>query len=435
MRRLLAALAILAVFGCAGCASVDVVDDGVQAAPPVTPARDVSDRRLLVMLAEKPVMHYRSSAGGDAGYGSVASGSRLRAAKALGKVYGFTVVDQWPMPSLGVRCFVAEVAAGHKPDELVARLATDPRVESAQAMQSFRILGPEASSSARPAVPASGSLEALRRTATGKGVAMAQIDTGVDVSHPALRTQIVETRNFVDGTRFGPEFHGTAVAGVIVAKTDTDIGGIAPGVSLLTLKACWPQSANTGAAVCDSFTLAKALQYAIVRNVRVINLSLGGPRDRLLGRLLDKGLEQGIIVFGAVDPNAPGDTFPASHPGVIAVATTWAPGAPAGAVLMPGKDILTTVPNGRWGLVSGSSFATAHVAGVAALLLECSPRLKPEELAALLRASARREASAGTGSALDVCVALGRVASPAACTCCCAQASHQGGGIPTNAAS
>lgn len=427
MKRWLTALGILVALGGAGCKSLDAFDAGALVDGPARAAPGTAERRLLVMVAEQPVTHYRPGVGAGGGYGAAAGGSQIRTARALAQAYGFTIVDQWPMPSLGVRCFVGEVPAGRVPAELVERLALDPRVESAQSLQVFRVLARDEAAGSPSAAPGRSGLDAVHRTATGKGVAVAQIDTGVDVMHPALRARITETRNFVGGTRFGPEFHGTAVAGVIVAQTDGDIGGIAPGASLLTLKACWPSSEAAGAAVCDSFTLAKALQYAILRNVRIINLSLGGPRDRLLERLLDKGLERGITILGAVDPEAPADTFPAAHPGVIAVATRWAPDAPAGVVLMPGNDVLTTVPNGRWGLVSGSSFATAHVSGVAALLLECSPRLGPGEMAILLRASARRASADGASAVLDVCVTLGRAAPAVPCTCCCTLAGPHGG--------
>ena len=423
------AMLSLAVTGCASLGVTEALHPPAidTAAAPALPA----DRQLLVMLAEQFVPHYRPDAGGGGSYGAAASGQQMRTARALAKAYGFTVLADWPMPALGVRCFVAEVTAGQTPADVIERLSADPRVESAQALQSFRVLGRDTSDITvvrrleDPAIPG---LSDQHHDATGKGVTVAQIDTGVDVRHPALRGQIVETRNFADGTPFGPEFHGTAVAGIIVAKTHSDLGGIAPGASLISLRACWPDPRLDGAAVCDTFTLAKALQYALTRNVRIINLSLGGPRDRLLERLLDQALERGITILGAVDPGATGETFPAHHPGVVAVATEWSPRVPAGTVFVPGTDVLTTIPNGRWGLVSGTSFATAHVTGVTALLLECSPRLERKEVAILLRLTLQqRGPTHAAGAVPDLCAALGRVAVHASCTCCCAKANPVGG--------
>lgn len=385
------------------------------------------DRRVLIMFAENFTSHYRPEAGAVGGYGARAGGAQARKAQALAKEYGLSVVTDWPMPALGVRCFVAELAAGRTPADVLDRLAADPRVESAQALQTFRVLGREADDGASQEGRTIAAVDDWHRGATGKGVIVAQIDSGVDVKHPALRARVSETHNFVDGTSFGPEFHGTAVAGIIVAKTDSEVGGVAPGASLIALRACWPDHPGAASAVCDTFTLAKALQFVLTRDPQVVNLSLGGPRDRLLERLLDKVLERGITVLGAIDPNAAGATFPAHHPGVVAVATTWSPRLPAGTVLLSGVDVLTTIPDARWGLVSGTSFATARVTGLTALLLECSPRLKPPEVAVRLRASLRDAPTASTAAVPDVCAMLGRTSPRAACTCCCPAANPVGG--------
>ena len=440
MNRWLLVIGAMLSLAVTGCASLGVTEAPHPQTVDTAAALGLpAGRQLLVMLAEQFVPHYRPDAGGGGSYGAAASGQQARTARALAKAYGFTVLADWPMPALGVRCFVAEVTAGRTPADVIERLSADPRVESAQALQSFRVLGRDTSDITvvrrleDPAIPG---VSDQHHDATGKGVTVAQIDTGVDVRHPALRGQIAETRNFVDGTPFGAEFHGTAVAGVIVAKPHSDIGGIAPGASLISLRACWPDPRLDGAAVCDTFTLAKALQYALTRNVRIINLSLGGPRDRLLERLLDKALERGITILGAVDPSATGETFPAHHPGVVAVATEWSPRVPAGTVFVPGTDVLTTIPNGRWGLVSGTSFATAHVTGVTALLLECSPRLEPNQVAILLRSSLQQPSPTKTAGAVpDLCAALDRVAARASCACCCAKANPVGGSTSARHAS
>ena len=112
---------------------------------------------------------------------------------------------------------------------------------------------------------------------------MAAIDSGVEVDHPDLRGRIVLARNFVDTREAVAELHGTAVAGIIGARADNSVGivGVAPDAQLMALRACWQRPADESAAVCSSFTLAKALQFAIDNGAKVINLSLGGPRDRL----------------------------------------------------------------------------------------------------------------------------------------------------------
>jgi len=369
-----------------------------------------TERQILVMLKESPVRHYRPGSFPQPSYGSgPAPASQLRTAQQLAREYGFQLVSDWAMPSLGVRCFLGEVPAGQTPGEVASRLAADARVESAQPVQVFRALGHndayyELQTSAKVL-----KLDELHQMATGKGVSVAQIDTGVDLKHPDLDGQLLEAKNFVDGSRYRVESHGTAVAGIIVARADNGIGivGIAPSATLTPLRACWEAEDQPGSALCSSFTLAKALQYALSRPTRVLNLSLGGPQDRLLGRLIDKAIDQGIVVVGAVDPVDLEGSFPASHPGVIAVGSAGTAITVKGEVLAPGEHVLTTTPNGSWGFLSGSSFAAAHVSGIAALLLERSPKLKPGQVSLIFRQHVYKTAE--QSSVVDACAALASV--------------------------
>jgi subtilisin family serine protease len=195
------------------------------------------------------------------------------------------------------------------------------------------------------------------------------IDSMVDASQPDLAGQIQTSQDFVLDHPRVPEQHGTGVAGIIAAVADNHIGiaGVAPHARLMALRACWQE--GSAGAVCDTLSLAKALYFAIGHNAQVINLSLSGPRDPLLGRLIDMALARGAVVVGALDPKAPDGGFPASHAGVIAV--TDDPASPiAGAVVAPGREAPTTQPGGRFAFVSGSSYAAAHVSGLFALMRE-----------------------------------------------------------------
>jgi len=91
------------------------------------------------------------------------------------------------------------------------------------------------------------------------------------------------------------------------------------------------------------------------------------------------------------------------------------------------------MPNASWGFVSGSSFAAAQVTGIAALLLERSPGLKPEDISALLHEHRRQTGSAGEAFTLDACAALASVSASRDCHCCGATANlrvRQQAGIP-----
>ena len=416
MRGILALAASASFLVCAACS---VIQQPVLEKTPG--ATFTSSKQILIMLKESPVRHYRPGPGLFRDYASTPAAAReMQIARELAQTYGFVVINDWPMPSIGVRCFLGEVKADQSSEDIAAHIASDVRVESAQPVRLFRTLRQndpfDGLQSSAPLLR----LDELHTMATGKQVRIAQIDSGVDIGHPGFKGQTLDARNFVDGSDYVAESHGTAVAGIIAAKADNRIGivGVAPDATLLALRACWHTPADTNGAVCSSFTLAKAIQYAILRHANVLNLSLAGPRDRLLERLIDRANENGIIVVGAIDPASPSNSFPASHNGVVAVATAGAQGSGSTAIYAPGDHVLTTTPNGGWGFVSGSSFAAAHVSGIAALLLEIAPALKPADIQAMLREQMAEDALAAGAPVLNACNLLASVWHNSDCPCC-----------------
>jgi subtilisin family serine protease len=322
------------------------------------------------------------------------------------------------MPALGVDCFVMQAPTSAALAQAVKALSADPRVESAQQVNRFKVLAHN-----DPLYPLQPSaslwhLSDLHKITTGKQVRIAEVDTGVELDHPDLAGRISQSRNFVDGRRAVAEAHGTAVAGIIAARADNGIGiaGVAPEASLFALRACWEDPDGDARATCSSFTLAKALQFALDENAAVINLSIGGPRDRLLERLLDAALSRGIAVVTAFAPSAGDGPFPASHRGVLAIAYDAVQDS-AQVLAAPGRDIPTTLPGRRWGIVSGSSFAAAHVTGLVALLRELRPGLQPAQLRALLAPEALSSLANDHSILVDACVAVARTAGTCACAC------------------
>ena len=368
--------------------------------PPDSAGYVADEHQLLVML-RLPAAHYRP----DASYGGSYlddSGrtARHRRAEELARQHGLALVDDWPMPVLGLDCYVMRYPEHESAEHIIAVLARDPQVEWAQPVARFSGMAQEpdkpATGSADPLYPVQPAarywhVAELHRYTTGRDVKVAVIDSGIDATHPDLLGQVAINSNFVDAGPTPAENHGTAVAGIIAARAGGGgIVGVAPQARLMGLRACWqlPDLATR----CNSFTLGKAINYAILNGAKVINLSLSGPPDRLLDRLLDVALERGIGVVGAVDANANGPVFPASHRGVLAVASqaqggaaTGAAGLPARALLAPGSDIPAPAPDGRWSFVSGSSYAAAHASGMLALLDELQPGATPAQLRRLLQ--------------------------------------------------
>lgn len=407
-----AALALIACLLLGACATKDV-------RPAAASADADLDRQVLVML-RMPAPHLRLGMAYTGDY-DVRAGrdARRRIAAGLANDYGLAVVLDWPMPALGVDCFVMRASDAAGVPALVSRLAGDPRVESAQRMNLFSALAHD-----DPLYPLQPSatqwhLDEVHRIATGRGVRIAEIDSGVEVDHPDLAGQVELARNLVDDRGDVAEMHGTAVAGIMVARADNALGiaGVAPGSRLIALRACWQPASGDKGAVCSSFTLAKALQAALETRADVINLSVGGPRDALLARLIDVALARGIAVVAAADPAERTGGFPASHRGVLAIAAEDAHDPSANFLRAPGRDIPTTAVGRKWTFATGSSFAAAHVSGLVALLLEVAPGARPAQLREYLQAPMAIGAASGASSRVDACAALARASGGCACTC------------------
>lgn len=337
----------------------------------------------------------------------------------LARDYGLRRLRGWPIRSIGVYCEVFEVGPGQDADATIARLGDDPRVDMAERMRQFETLGSHYNdpyADLQTAVTEL-ALEPAHRLATGRGVTVAVIDSQIDIHHPELRQSIRYAEDLVgSGPPGSPEIHGTAVAGVIASAANNTEGivGIAPDAGLAALRACWAPERNASAARCSSFSIAQALEVALELDTKIINLSLTGPTDTLLGRMLDEAMARGIIVVAASADEPGGQRgFPASHPGVIAAQQeTGIHRVAARLLTAPGSEILTTIPAAGYGFFSGSSFAAAHVTGVAALLVERSPGIDGETLAALLSETA---GTAESPDAINACRALSRLVPSGGC--------------------
>ena len=391
----------LAAAAAAWLASTPVAAQAANAAAPPP------ERQIMVMVKHLPD-HFRPNASYAGAYGGdLARSGRERVAKSIARRYGLALVDDWPMPMAGVDCFIMAVPAGHTSQEMVDQVSRDSRVAWSQPVQLY-----SAQSAAQPpndplylAQPAARlwQLASLHRIATGRGVKVAVIDSGIDANHPDLAGQVQLNRNFVAGRPLVPEQHGTGVAGIIAARADNHQGlvGVAPGAKLLGLRACWQDPRRT---VCDSFSLAKALYAAIEDKAQVINMSLSGPDDRLLRQLLGIATARGKTVVAAFDPTRPDGGFPASVPGVIAVADAALARPRAGVYIAPGRDVPTTQPGGRWFLVNGTSYAAAHVSGLVALAREERSGIAPQLVTE-------------RGGVIDACATLLRARPHCDCAC------------------
>ncbi|MHA6203618.1 S8 family serine peptidase [Dyella soli] len=337
---------------------------------------------------EPPATHAGSSLLGYASSGNYGAGQRATATLAeLKQSYGLREITGWPIKALGLYCVVLEPPAGMTREALLDVLNKDRRVQLAQPLQDYAVYS-EAPQAAhqyndpyvnlqRGFVDTEAAI--AHGVSQGEGVHIAVVDTGVDATHPDLQGSIHDMRNLVDDDTiaFTHDRHGTEIAGIITAVGDNHQGivGIAPKATLSVYKACWYAPGTDAGAHCNTFTLAKAMAAVMDTDARIVNLSLGGPADPLLSKLLALLLTQGRIVVAAMPPDGGVDGFPDGSPGVIVVRTSGKSAASPGILSAPGNDILTTQPNGGYDFTSGSSMAAAHVTGIIALLLPLAPRL------------------------------------------------------------
>lgn len=372
-----------------------------------------SPQQILVMFSLPPA-HFRADGNYSGGYSNTAARAALRrVANDLARAHGLRIVSEWPMPVIGVDCYVMDVQDARSAAEVAQKVTGQPHVAWAQPVNEFRAMGHD--DPLFPLQPAAREwhLAELHEVATGRGVRVAVIDSGVQADHPDLAQQIEQREDFATGHSDGAESHGTAVAGIIAARADNHVGiaGVAPQARVLAFRACWEGSDATR---CSSLGLSLALNAAIERGAHIINLSLGGPPDPLVQRLVEAAVARGTAVVAAARKELSGGGFPASLRGVVAVSDE--PLERGSAIrTAPGTDALATLPVSRWGAVSGSSYAAAHVSGLLALLMELRSR-RPVPAGAA-RAPLASEIAAGDDGRIDACATIARASH--SCTCAC----------------
>jgi hypothetical protein len=375
------------------------------------------DHFIIVAVDNAPPGFVANAGGTPRGYDAVAdygpSSRARRSLRAVEKEYGLREVNAWPIEPLHIHCAVLAIPAGTDRNTLLAALSKDRRVKLTQPLQSF------ATRTVSYNDPYIGLQRGFQQMdvadahpwSRGEGVRVAIIDTGVDIDHPDLRGSIAAAVNFVDAddAQFRRDRHGTEMAGVIaaVANNGEGIVGVAPSARLFIFKACWQVQSDADAARCNSFTLARALTAAFDAHAQVVNLSLVGPDDALLGGLIREGLRRGILFVGAAADDSGAEAGLLHQPGIIEVASAETHSAIGNALYAPGREILTLLPGGHYDFASGASVATAEVSGVVALMLAKSPGMSAAAAYRLLHDTSSLSMLAdGSVKGVDACAAV-----------------------------
>jgi thermitase len=250
------------------------------------------------------------------------------------------------------------------------------------------------------------------RARSGKGVVVAVLDTGIDTDHEDLSGKVTQEVNFTHSLSTGDvNGHGTHVAGIIAATRNNGIGtsGIAPEVNLWNVKVADDQG------LCRAEDVARGIRWATDRGAKVINISLQIQEPSAeLDKAVAYAWERGVVVVTAAGNN--GSTTPVYPAGNIeAIAVTALDRENRLAVLAnygdwvdvaaPGTEILSTLPGNDYGYETGTSFATAQVSGLAALLFNIvtdqngNGRIN-DEVRYFLEKSCRETRDVGTGRGL-----------------------------------
>jgi membrane-anchored mycosin MYCP len=241
----------------------------------------------------------------------------------------------------------------------------------------------------------------------GQGVTVAVVDSGVDYS-PQLAGK-VKAINLTTGTGYGDCIgHGTGVAGIIAASDMQAQGnpfeGVAPDAKILSIKV---QSQESGI----SSTLAVGITDAALAGAQVINVSITTGNSPALRAAVALALRKGAVIVAAggndEQETGHGPFYPASYPGVLSVGAVAQDGSLAPfsdlhsnvAVTAPGVNVTSTTPGG-YEAYNGTSFATAFVSGVAALVRSRYPTLSGPEVVRRIEETADGNTGPGTGNGL-----------------------------------
>jgi thermitase len=261
----------------------------------------------------------------------------------------------------------------------------------------------------------------------GGGAKIGIVDTGIDRTHPELSGKVVGCANglggvVVDGDCTDDSLHGTHVAGTIAAKANnaTGVAGVDFNASLLICKAL-----RGGAGVGLTSDVANCIVWAHSHGAKVISMSLGGGASTTLQQAVRTAWANGgtggsVLVAAAGNDGNSTVSYPAGYAEVVSVAATDQKDAKASfsntnsdvEVAAPGVNILSTIPGGQYGTMSGTSMATPHASGVTGVLWQLFPTATASTIRSKLDAAvddlgpAGRDTSFGFGR-VNLCKAAG----------------------------
>ena len=319
--------------------------------------------------------------------------------------YNLEILQRAEVALLGRRIIRCRISGNRPVNTVLATLQGDGRISASQPNYYYRRQATqqgETSSSIQYSLEKLG-IAAAHAVATGLGSLIAVIDTGIDQSHPDLQAAVTGSFDATEVKQQVSDPHGTAIAGIITAHGA--IEGVAPQAKLLDVRVFEPEAGRAGS-IASTMALLRGLQWSADTHASIVNLSLAGPRDRLIGEAIGAMIAKDIVIVaaagnaGASAPNA----YPAAFADVIAVTATDSDDALYTsanhgsyiALAAPGVDVIAPALFEAYQMNSGTSFAAAQVSGVIALMLERDPKLSNQKIRAVLQSGAKDLGPPGT---------------------------------------
>lgn len=229
-------------------------------------------------------------------------------------------------------------------------------------------------------------------------VRIGMVDTGLNADHAVLKDARIRVHQIQAGKNRAPSdtLHGTAVAALLVGKSDSRTPGLVPQAELIAVDAFHKQRDDERT---DAFALVEALNFLSENQVDIVNLSLAGPPNEALARQVAAMARDDIILVAAAGNGGPAarPAFPAAYDQVIAVTAVdrrqqvyrRANRGEHIDLAAPGVDVWTAASISGARTKTGTSFAAPFVTAAAALLLQANPDLTPDEVRKILERDAR----------------------------------------------
>lgn len=227
----------------------------------------------------------------------------------------------------------------------------------------------------------------------GQDVKVGIIDTGMDYTHPDLKANYAGGYNALDASKtpLDDNGHGTHVSGIVGAASDgAGVVGVAPKVYLYAVKVLNAQGSGAYSGIVDG------IQWAVNNKMNVVNMSLGSPSGSpAIQKAVEAAYKAGVTLVMAAGNDSGPVNYPAKYPQAIAVAASdsadkiasFSSRGPEIAVIAPGVAVYSTYMGGIYKSLSGTSMASPHVAGLAALAVGAGAKTPAEVRKALVGAA------------------------------------------------